>query len=669
MLPEFFQITAVCLNRRIALLGIVLFLNNSLNAQVPVIPSCENCLDSLVRTYWNPPDSLAKYVRDTVKKNFVYSSANKGEALVFVGNPEHSAIRVNGKDHFGGLHQPKQKLSDNRRFFIPVQVNKGKNVIEITSTSSTDHTFFFTPTVITDANKHDVEQIFTSNNNWAHIVFIIVLSVAAVLFIYSLFHYVIYRSNEYLHYGLYVGYVFLFNLYGFDWFSDVHILFPENPAYYTFIEDFAQQVMFFLYVNFVIHFLELERVDRVSYVSARVLQYALLAVSLFISIYNSVTQNVSIIAEQLSFLYLPPFLLSLYVAYRIWTRGQTYLRHYILIGGLIVSIANLIQLGFSTVEYQGYYRNYFVQSSGGLYGFSVLQVAILIELLFFLLAISLRTRDKEYQLIGLKNTTIRQLEENRKLEIQVKELLQDKLSQSEEALEIEKLNSEKQKTESNLLKAQLKSLQLQMNPHYLFNSLNSINDFIISQNPMEASEYLALYARMMRNVLKNSDKMFNTLNEELNFCADYLELEQLRFGNKFSFRIERPRNPKQLQVKIPAMLLQPVLENAVWHGMMHLKSKGEIVLDASKLTAKRTIIRITDNGNGLKVAEEKSANKQSYGIRNIKEKMILIEKMYGESTRFEINNRTDSTGVEVLFEFPVFVDTINEEPELNIDNA
>lgn len=80
----------------------------------------------------------------------------------------------------------------------------------------------------------------------------------------------------------------------------------------------------------------------------------------------------------------------------------------------------------------------------------------------------------------------------------------------------------------------------------------------------------------------------------------------------------------------------------------------------SKITTERTYIRITDNGNGLKAAEEKSGKKQSYGIRNIKEKMNLIEKIYGEKTTFEIKNRTDNSGVEVIFEFPIFKETTDE---------
>ncbi len=638
-----------------AIVIVVVFLTNVSHAQKnQQLPQCVACLDSLVNTFWSPPTVANKYVRDTISSQFTYQSRQSKEVLLYIGNPDFCKVSVNGQTYYGGRYQAKKKLASERRFFIPIRVNSGINNIRFEAYSLTDYPFIFQPVVITDANKHDVEQVFSDNNALARVAFIFLLAASMVLLINSLFHFIIYRSKEYLHYGIYVGYVFIFNLYGYDWFSGSHVLFPNSPQFYTFIEDFAQQVMFFLYLNFVIFFLDLKRVDRTSYLSAKVLQYSLLTVSLYISLYNLFTQNVSVIAERLSFIYLPPFLLSLYVAYRIWRKGQTYLRYYILTGGVIVSIANLVQLMFSTVEYHGYYRNYYIKSSGGLYGFSVLQIAILIELLFFLLAISLRTRDKESQLIDLKNTTIKQLEENQQLENQVKDLLEEKLTQSEEALEIEKLNGEKQKTEANLLKAQLKSLQLQMNPHYLFNSLNSINDFIIAQHPMAASEYLALYARMMRNVLKNSEQLFNTLENELQFCADYLELEKLRFGNTFDFRIERPPNPEMLQVKIPAMLLQPVLENAVWHGMMQLKTAGEIVLDVSKLTPERTYIRITDNGNGLKVAEKQAVTKQSYGIRNIKEKLRLIEKMYGKNTHFTINNRSEGSGVEVRFEFPVF---------------
>lgn len=628
------------------------------------ILSCNSCLDSLLATFWSPPQSARKYVRDTVTRRFNYQSKKDKEVLIFVGNPDFIEVKVNEKTYFGGRYQAKKKLSGSRRFFVPVTFKNGMNTIYLTAHSITDDPFFISPVVLEDADKFMVERAFSENNRLSLLITLVFLTVLSILLAYSLLHYLLYHTTEYKYYGIYVGYVLLYNLFCYDWFSENHWLFPNFPLHYAAIENVAQQLIVFFYLQFVLHFLDLKKVDQVSFKIIQSVRVFLVATGIFLTIYQFSTYNSRVIAQDFSILFIVPFVLGFYLFYRIWKKATTPLRYYILLGGLVVNISFIGELALSSLPDTLYYRNYFTKPFHGLQSFNVSQIGITLELFFFLLAIAMRTRSNELQRIRLKNTTIKQLRENRNLENQVKGLLEERLTQSEEALEIEKLNGEKQKTESDLLKAQLKSLQLQMNPHYLFNSLNSINDFIISQKPMEASEYLALYARMMRNVLKNSDKMFNTLEDELNFCADYLALEKLRFGNKFDFSIIRPASIRQLQVKIPAMLLQPVLENAVWHGMMHLKTKGKIVLDASELTTTRTQIRITDNGNGLKVVKNESAKQQSYGIKNIKEKLGLFEKMYGERTHFEIKNRSDTSGVEVTFEFPLFKEIIEGERKL-----
>jgi sensor histidine kinase YesM len=625
------------------------------------IPICTNCLDSLLTAFWTPPQSAKIYVRDTVTQKFDHQSTKSKEVLIFVGNPDFCEVKVNHKLYYGGRYQAKRLLSSGSRFFIPISLKSGLNTISLTAHSITDDAFFVQPTLLDNVNKLAVEQAFADNNSLSLIITLIFLTVLSVLLVYSLLHYLLYHNLEYKYYGMYVGYVWCYNLFCYDWFSENHWLFPDFPLHYAAIENVSQQLIVFFYLQFVLHFLDLKKVDPLSFRLIQLVRYFLLATGLFLAAYQYFTYNSQVIAQKLSVLFIVPFVLGFYLFYRIWKKAVTPLRYYILLGGLVVNISFIGELLFSNLPNIIYYRNYFTKSFNDIHSFNVSQIGITVELFFFLLAIAMRTRSNELQRIRLKNTTIQQLQENRKLEVQVKDLLEERLTQSEKALEIEKLNSEKQKTESNLLKAQMKSLQLQMNPHYLFNSLNSINDFIISQNPMEASEYLALYARMMRKVLKSSDKMFNTLDEELSFCADYLELEKLRFGNKFNFEIKRPSDPKRLKVMVPAMLLQPVLENAVWHGMMHIKTDGKIVLDASKQTAQRTHICISDNGNGLPSGNnDRIEKRQSYGIRNIKEKMILIEKMYGKETRFEINNRTDSSGVEVRFEFPIFEEVTEE---------
>jgi LytS/YehU family sensor histidine kinase len=155
----------------------------------------------------------------------------------------------------------------------------------------------------------------------------------------------------------------------------------------------------------------------------------------------------------------------------------------------------------------------------------------------------------------------------------------------------------------------------------------------------------------MRNTLRNSDQAFNTLEQELQYCEDYLKLEALRFEGKFDFEIIRPKNLDLLDYKLPGMMLQPILENAVWHGIMNIDYKGIIKLDASQSHAERLFIEITDNGTGL---GKQQAGKGSYGLRNIRDKVQLINQLYGKELSFTIENRKEKSGVVVRFEIPVF---------------
>ena len=107
------------------------------------------------------------------------------------------------------------------------------------------------------------------------------------------------------------------------------------------------------------------------------------------------------------------------------------------------------------------------------------------------------------------------------------------------------------------------------------------------------------------------------------------------------------------------MMLQPILENAVWHGIMPLKRKGKIILDCSESTEKHIIISISDNGNGLQSQDQKPV-KESYGLKNIRDKIVLLENLYGKSIGFEMKNLRDSKGVFIRFVFPDFDQIIME---------
>lgn len=185
----------------------------------------------------------------------------------------------------------------------------------------------------------------------------------------------------------------------------------------------------------------------------------------------------------------------------------------------------------------------------------------------------------------------------------------------------------------------LQSLRREMNPHFIFNSLNSVNQFISENKELEANKYLTSYSTLMRNTMENSNKDFVTLDNELEQLKKYLELEHLRFQDKFDFKISVDPELDPERTLVPNMIIQPHLENAIWHGLRYLDEKGLLELQV-KLINGKVIIHIDDNGIGLTKSQElKTTNQkvhESRGMSNTKERIGLLNELYKKNISFQI---------------------------------
>lgn len=211
--------------------------------------------------------------------------------------------------------------------------------------------------------------------------------------------------------------------------------------------------------------------------------------------------------------------------------------------------------------------------------------------------------------------------------------------------------SNRQKELSNHLLA-LKGLRSQMNPHFIFNALNSVNNYIARNDERSANRYLSDFSRLMRTVLENSEKDFIPLTEELELLELYLKLEHSRFPDKFDYEIEVDPEVNPGDFGIPPMLLQPYLENAVWHGLRYKEEKGFLRLRLSPIVPGVLQIEISDNGIGRKQsAALKTPNQQrqkSRGMGNIKRRIEILNKMYGDRITVSVRDlNADGTGTLV----------------------
>ena len=213
---------------------------------------------------------------------------------------------------------------------------------------------------------------------------------------------------------------------------------------------------------------------------------------------------------------------------------------------------------------------------------------------------------------------------------------------AENELQLQKLQSQQQLSE-----LEMQTLRSQMNPHFIFNCLSSINRFILKNKTEEASDYLTKFSRLIRMVLNNSRQSFISLEDELETLRLYLEMERLRFKNSFDYSFTYNNSVEAESIFIPPLLLQPFAENAIWHGLMNKQDNGFLNFDFS-VEEKLLICIITDNGVGRERAEllkSKSAEKQkSMGLKITTKRLSLLNNNSSQQTFFTIEDLTDENG-------------------------
>jgi sensor histidine kinase YesM len=211
--------------------------------------------------------------------------------------------------------------------------------------------------------------------------------------------------------------------------------------------------------------------------------------------------------------------------------------------------------------------------------------------------------------------------------------------------QIQKESQLKSTFEKRLAEVKLEALRAQMNPHFLFNSLNSINYFILIKREEIASDYLTKFSQLLRHVLANSRNEWVNLNNEIQVLELYCTLESMRFKNKFEYQIHIDSSINTSIILIPPMLIQPFVENAIWHGLLN-KENHDGKLDISfDRDGKNLKITIKDNGIGREKARQlksKSATKhKSFGLQITSERFELIKNNLSGNIEFSIKDLYD----------------------------
>ena len=305
----------------------------------------------------------------------------------------------------------------------------------------------------------------------------------------------------------------------------------------------------------------------------------------------------------------------------------------------------------------------FGQYTGPFWGTIIYEMGILVELILFSLALAYRLQLLDRERVAVQRAYIQQLEANNQLTTQLNVKLEEsvdlakrEVADAYQLLEAEREQQIRSGYEKLLAETEMMALRSQMNPHFLFNSLNSIEYFLLSGQTDKAAHYLSRFSKLLRMVLQHSRAQAVSLGEELAALRLYLELESSRFEENFTFFIEENHTADLYHTLLPPMLLQPFAENAILHGLMP-SDKTEKQLWIRVLKGNHYLdFEIEDNGIGRARAQEiKSRStipRRSYGLAITSERIELFNRNHDQQISMEVNDLPTGTLVRLRYQIP-----------------
>ncbi|MEY2828578.1 MAG: hypothetical protein RIQ33_436, partial [Bacteroidota bacterium] len=224
----------------------------------------------------------------------------------------------------------------------------------------------------------------------------------------------------------------------------------------------------------------------------------------------------------------------------------------------------------------------------------------------------------------------------------------------------QQFETEKNKLEKELQQSTLASIKSQMNPHFLFNALNTIQSYIYQNDKQNASQYLGKFSELTRMILEMSNREKVSLSEEIKALKLYLELEQLRFEEKLKYEISISKNVDEEMIHIPSMLIQPYLENAIKHGLLHKKDNWllHILFEKNENTL---VVKVDDNGIGRKRSQElqklKLKQHQSFAMSANEKRLDILNKGLQKPIALQIidkiNENGEAIGTTIILNIPL----------------
>ena len=454
----------------------------------------------------------------------------------------------------------------------------------------------------------------------------ITLFITGGLIVLSVYHFLLYfqhKDKSYLFYSLYTFILFVRNIVdaknGFMYQYDGFLPILKFIEYYSVNLEWAYNTIYFV---FAFTFVDLKSYSLKWYkfVFGAVLLVIALNISIEIAYRVTLNENIYPIAFKLMIVL---FLIVSIIGYIPLFKIKGFLKYYIICGSLILLSTSLIAYIISMLS---------LQPEGSDLNVSIFFIGLVFENIFFALGLGHKQKIILQEKNDSQKKLIKQLQENEKLKDQAQlKLEQDVISLGKQA-ENEKIDKLKVTYDKQLAELKITALKNQMNPHFIFNSLNAIKLYIINNEKENAVYYLNKFSKLIRKILASTRENEISLAEEIETMELYINIENIRFSNEIIFTLQVDKNLKIDTIKIPSLILQPFIENAIWHGLASKKGLKKLSLSIKKETKTHINISIKDNGIGRKKSAElntlKMRKKDSIGINLTKERLSNFAKKH-----------------------------------------
>ncbi|XLS29444.1 sensor histidine kinase [Flavobacteriaceae bacterium M23B6Z8] len=480
---------------------------------------------------------------------------------------------------------------------------------------------------------------------------LVILSILLYIGVYHIILFLKIRKRYYLYYGLYalltvailIGRVD--NVF-FSSFFDKYILI------FSYLHFFNQTLSFLLFAHFIMSLLNFKEYLPSYHRAYYWFTWGALISIVILSIHRIVIDDRTLITQFYFIVFTPLALIStIYGLYLIFKKIKDPIRNIIAAGVIVIMMVSII-FAFLTAGR--------VPGSSFTYGYIYLFGALL-ENLLFSYAIATKQYLIQKEKIEIQEKYILKLQENETIKEEANQLLQLELQQQEKSLkktlailEKEKLDKLRSDFDQQLYRLHLTSLQNQMNPHFIFNALNSIKVYLIESNKEKAVYYLNKFAKLIRKILEFSRREQISLAEEVVIAELYLQIENIRFLHALDYKINIDSDVPADAIQMPPLILQPFIENSLWHGLAPKEGTKNLDLKISMVNNNAQVL-IADNGIGREASKSKAKtitkSKESLGLTFARERIDYYNKKNGTNYSFEIRDLTkeEGGGTAVIF--------------------